>query len=253
MATRIEVLFTPVELRGLSTRDLSRTTCVVFDVLRATSTIVTALAAGAAGVVAMGEIAEALAWRKQQPDVLLAGERESLRIGAMLTGDVDFDLGNSPREFTPAVVAGKLIVMATTNGTRAVRACAGAAGLLAGSFLNLTATAEFIARQNPGRLCLVCAGTGEGAALEDTLAAGALCKALRLLKFDCEPDDSALIARDAFLHNRENLADAVRQSGNARRLLRLAELRDDVEFCLRRDTLGLVAVRDAEGILRRSG
>ena len=147
MATRIEVLFTPVEFRGLSTRDLSRTTCVVFDVLRATSTIVTALAAGAAGVVAMGEIAEALAWRSRRPDVLLAGEREGLRIGATLTGGVDFDLGNSPREFTTAVVAEKLIVMTTTNGTRALRACAGAAGLLAGSFLNLAATVEFIARE----------------------------------------------------------------------------------------------------------
>ena len=98
----------------------------------------------------------------------------------------------------------------------------------------------------------MCLGLAAGA-LEDTLAAGALCEGLRLLKLDCEPDDSALIARDAFLHNRENLADAIRQSGNARRLLRLPELRDDVKFCLRRDALGLVAVRDAEGILRRSG
>ena len=144
-----------------------------------------------------------------------------------------------------------MIVMTTTNGTRAMRACAGAAGLLAGSFLNLAATAGFIARERPGRLCLVCAGTGEAAALEDTLAAGALCEALRLLKLDCEPDDSALIARDAFLHNRENLADAIRQSRNARRLFRLPDLRDDVEFCLRRNTLELAAVSDAEGIMRR--
>ena len=251
MAARIEVLFTPAEFSGLCARDLSRTTCVVFDVLRATTSLVTALGAGAAGVVAVGGIAEALGWRKRRPEVLLAGERKGVRIGAALTGGVDFDLGNSPREFTPAAVAGKLIVMTTTNGTRAMRACADAAGLLAGSFLNLTATVKFVAREKPERLCLVCAGTGEAAALEDTLAAGAFCEALWLLKFESEPDDSALIARGAFLDAGENLADAIRQSSNARRLLRLPEFRDDVEFCLGQDLLGLVAVRDAEGILRR--
>ena len=251
MAARIEVLFTPVEFRQLRNRDLSQTTCVVFDVLRATTSIVAALGAGAAGVVAVSEIAEALAWRERRPDTLLAGERKGLRIGAALTGGVDFDLGNSPREYTRAVVARKLIVMTTTNGTRAMQACEGAAGLMAGSFLNLVATAEFIVKRNPEQLCLVCAGTGETAALEDTLAAGALCEALRLLKFESESDDSALIARRAFLHGGENLADAIGQARNARRLLRLPELCDDVEFCLRRDALGLVAVSDAEGILRR--
>ena len=118
MTCEVEVLFTPAEFRVLPDCDLSGTTCVVFDVLRATSTIVTALAAGAAGVLPVEEISEALAWRRR-PDVLLAGERGGQRISAALTGGVEFDLGNSPREFTPERVAGKLIVSTTTNVTRA--------------------------------------------------------------------------------------------------------------------------------------
>jgi 2-phosphosulfolactate phosphatase len=219
MGCRVEVLFTPAEFRALSQRDLSRTTCVVFDVLRATSTMVAALAAGARGVMPVCEIAEAIARRRERPELLLAGERDGLRIGAALTGGIEFDLGNSPREFTNERVAGRLIVSATTNGTRALRACSGAAGVLIGSLLNLNATAGFLVHENSERICIVCAGTGEDAALEDTLAAGALCEALRSTNADCDLEDSALIARGSFLEARQNLAHAIGQSRNARRLL----------------------------------
>ena len=116
--------------------------CVVFDVLRATSTFVTALHNGAKAIVPVSEISEALAFRRKQPDVLLGGERDGVRIRAAQTGGIDFDLGNSPREYTPEKVRGRTIVSTTTNGTRALRACAGAKTVLAASFLNLTATAR---------------------------------------------------------------------------------------------------------------
>lgn len=252
MACLVEVQFTPAEFRTLCERDLSRTTCVVFDVLRATSTIVTALAAGAQGILPVSEIAEALAWRVRQPDVLLAGERDGLRIGGALTGGVEFDLGNSPREFLPAAVSGKLIVTTTTNGTRALRACAGAEEIVVGSFLNLSATIRHLAHRTRERICLVCAGTGEDAALEDTLAAGAVCEGLAsVVPVVAQLEDSAGIARGAFLHARNHLADALGQARNARRLLRLPELRDDVEFCVRQDVFDFAAASDANGWLRR--
>ncbi|MCL5097419.1 MAG: 2-phosphosulfolactate phosphatase, partial [Candidatus Omnitrophica bacterium] len=130
----IEALFSPAELDLLERRDLRRTTCVVFDVLRATSTMLTALANGARAIMPVVEIEEALAIRRRQPEVLLAGERGGLRIRSAQTGSVDFDLGNSPREFTRERVCGKAIVMSTTNGTRALRACAGAAATLRDDF-----------------------------------------------------------------------------------------------------------------------
>lgn len=251
MGVEIEVLFSPAEFRALADRDLRETTCVVFDVLRATSTMVTALANGAAGVLPVGEIGEALVCRQRAPGALLAGERGGLRIGAALTGGVEFDLGNSPREFTADRVAGRLIFMTTTNGTRAWRACGQAAETLISSFLNLRATVRHAATSGREKICLVCAGTGETAALEDALAAGAFCEELVSVQPATQLQDSAWIARHAFLQARRNLADAVRQAGNARRLLRLPELQEDVAFCLRRESLDLVAGGDADKVVRR--
>ena len=142
--TSLEVLFTPAEFEALSRRDLSDTVCVVFDVLRATSSMVAALGHGAEALFPVETIPEALQVRERRPDVLLAGERDGVRIRADLTRSIDFDLGNSPREFTRAKVAGRTIVMTTTNGTRALRACTSAKAVLASSFLNLQATANFL-------------------------------------------------------------------------------------------------------------
>ncbi|MGA2684980.1 MAG: 2-phosphosulfolactate phosphatase [Verrucomicrobiota bacterium] len=244
---KIEVILTPAELPALARRDLRDAMCVVFDVLRATSTFVTALQNGAKAVVPVSEISEALAWRQKEPEVLLGGERDGVTIRADLTGGVDFDLGNSPREHTPEKVRGKIIVSTTTNGTRALRACAGAQTVLAASFLNLAATVAFIKKLQPVRVVPVCAGTHENTALEDVLAAGALCE--MLLDGAGAPDlsDSAEIARATYAQAKANLAVAVGRSENARRLLGIPELRDDVSFCLQRDIFPLVVKRAADG------
>lgn len=155
---QLEVILTPAELPALKQRDLRTATCVVFDVLRATSTFVTALHHGAKAIVPVSEIPEALARRQKQPDFLLAGERDGVRIRAAQSGGIDFDLGNSPREYTPDKVRGKTIVSTTTNGTRALRAGAGAKTVLAASFLNLAATAEYLRQLSPAHVVLVCAG-----------------------------------------------------------------------------------------------
>ena len=245
----VEVLFTPAEFAALAERNLQSTTCVVFDVLRATSTMVTALANGASAVRPVEDIADALTWRQQQPEVLLAGERGGLRITAAQTGGVDFDLGNSPREFTPEVVAGKTIIATTTNGTRALKSCASARVLLVGAFLNLTATANAIMSQPTDELLLVCSGTGDGAALEDTLAAGALADLLEAKGFPLA--DSAQISREVYLRLVGNLAGAMVLSRNGARLLAYPELREDVALCLRRDVFDLVAGMESDGCVRR--
>ncbi len=175
---KIDAILSPAELPALAGRDLRDTACVVFDVLRATSTFVTALHHGAKAVIPVAEISEALALRQKLPGVLLGGERDGVKIRASQTGGGDFDLGNSPREYTPEIVCGKTIVSTTTNGTRALRACARAQTVLATSFLNLTATAQFIRQLQPRQILLVCAGTRENVADEDVLAAGALCEIL---------------------------------------------------------------------------
>jgi 2-phosphosulfolactate phosphatase len=178
--------------------------------------------------------------------VLLAGERDGLRIRATQTGGIEFDLGNSPREYTRTRVAGKRIVSTTTNGTRALRACAAAPAVLVGSFLNLAATAQWLTQAAPERVVLVCAGTAEFTALEDVLAAGALCDCLG----SWPRSDAAEIAWRTYRDARGDLVAAVGRSRNGRRLLANPELRDDVAFCLQRDTHPLVATLDADGVVR---
>jgi 2-phosphosulfolactate phosphatase len=253
MPTTLEVLFAPAEFVLLGQRDLRETVCVVFDVLRATSTMVTALGNGAAAIAPAAEIAEALGMRGRVPDVLLAGERDGVRIEGHLTGGIGFDLGNSPREFTTARVGGRTVAMTTTNGTRALRACAPAAAVLLGSFLNLRATAEVIERQFPAHLLMVCSGTLDQAAYEDLLGAGALCDLLWPRYGRGAVADSAHIARRVFQLEQNDLIAAVAQSRNGRRLMANPDLRDDVPFCLQRDLFSLVAEMGKDGLIRIRG
>jgi 2-phosphosulfolactate phosphatase len=275
----IDTLLSPLELPALAQRDLRGTACVVFDILRATSTFVTALHHGAQAIIPVSEISEAVALRKKQPTFLLAGERDGVRIRAAQSGGIDFDFGNSPREFTSEKVRGKTIVSTTTNGTSALRACATAKTVLAASFLNLAATADFLRGEK--EILLICAGTGEQPAAEDILAAGAL---VELLAADrqtpvgravpCPPppanehilkhhdgahgvtrptlSNATESARRTFLSAKADLAAALGSSQNGRRLLAIPELRDDVAFCAQRGVFPLVAVMQADGALRKA-
>lgn len=247
----VEVLFTPTEFAALKSRDLSRTVCVVFDILRATTSMMTALANGAAAIQPVAEISDAVAIRKRQPDVLLAGERDGLRIRAKLSGGVDFDHGNSPREFTAERVRGKTLVMTTTNGTRALQACAHAQTVLIGSFLGLRAVVGWLRSHPADNVLLVCAGTLEQAAFEDTLAAGAMAELLCEEFAGAKLADSVEIARLAYSAHRGDLVGAMKFSRNGRRLLALPELAADVPACLKIDSLTFVAEQGRDGVVRR--
>jgi 2-phosphosulfolactate phosphatase len=237
---RFEVLFTPADFALLPKRDLSQTVCIVFDILRATTSMVTALANGAIVILPVSEISEAVALASRNPGSLLAGERDGLRIRAAQTGTVDFDLGNSPREFTADKVRGKTIVMTTTNGTRALQSCKHASRVFAGSFLNLAATVKAVQQIAPKEIIVICAGTFEEAAYEDTLAAGAVCD-LVWKSYEAGTTDAAHVAREIYLKANGDIFAAFAHSRNARRLLSRPELSQDVSFCVQRDTINLVA------------
>lgn len=250
---KLEVIWSPAEFATLQQRDLSQAVCVVFDILRATTSMITALANGAEAIIPVAEIPEALALRQKNPALLLAGERNGVRIRADQSGGVDFDLGNSPREFTAEKVSGRSIVMTTTNGTRALRACAGARMILVSSFLNLRATTNWVRERNPDHLILVCSGTGEEPALEDILAAGALCEKVWSSYAGGHVSDSAEIARRIYPLMQFNLLDAMKQSLNGRRLMANPDLRDDVWLCVQRETVPFAATLLPSGVVRKLG
>ncbi len=249
---RIDVIFSPLEYATLPATDLSRTACVVFDILRATSTMLTALENGALEIIPVSEIPEAVELRRNDSSLLLAGERGGLRIRSDQAGGVDFDFGNSPREFTPDRVRGRRIAITTTNGTRALRACASAGEIQIGGFLNLAALAASLGDSEFFKVLIVCAGTANETSLEDTLAAGALVERMAngAAAARWKLADSAQIARSTHALHKSNLAAAFGLARNGRKLLGSHELAADVAVCARLDTMSLTARMDRAGAIR---
>lgn len=174
--------------------ELAGGVAVVIDVLRATTTIIYALAAGAREVFPCLEIEDAwrLAATLPREQRLLGGERSGVKIEG-------FDLGNSPAEFTPATVGGKTLIFTTTNGTRAMLHCGQAAELILAAFVNLAAVCQRLQpaiADQAGHVHILCSGTAGTITREDVLLAGAIVD--RLAHADPELNDSARIAMDAW-------------------------------------------------------
>jgi 2-phosphosulfolactate phosphatase len=213
----------------------------VIDVLRATTTIAVALANGAAGVIPVAEPEDAIALghRLGRDRVLFCGERNAERIDG-------FDLSNSPWSFGPEIVAGKTLIMTTSNGTRALRAVATAASVRAAALVNRLAVADALAHET-GDITIVCAGNAESFALEDAIGAGALVDTLLTLVGDVELKDGARAAALLFRCVSSRLAEAIASSDHAQDLSRKG-FPSDVTRCAALDTLGVVpTLRD--GIL----
>jgi 2-phosphosulfolactate phosphatase len=231
---KIDVYFTPL---GLNAGDLAGRGVVVIDVLRATSSIVTALSAGAKAVVpaATSEEAVRLTANLEKDGIVLAGERRMVKIEG-------FGLGNSPREMTPAAVAGKTVYLATTNGTPALVAAQGGDPVLVAAALNFTAAAEraravFAER---GDLVIMCAGREKQFALEDAYTAGRLVKAVKKGARKVTLNDAAQETLD-LAGQQGGWEDAFDASDAARQLIDVG-LGDDVAYCAHPDRFTVVPV-----------
>jgi 2-phosphosulfolactate phosphatase len=205
---------------------------VVIDVLRATTTIVTALAAGCVAIRPCLTVDEArqVAGGMRAGRVVLGGERE----GKPLPG---FDLGNSPGEYTAARCKGTTLVMTTTNGTRALLHAASAERVLVAAFVNFSAVCEQL-RQEARPVHVLCAGDAGAVALEDTLLAGALVEALA--DGPSVPlNDGARVAWDCFEHHGRCLEGALAVAAGGGRLRALG-YDEDVRAAARLDQFALV-------------
>ena len=223
---RISVAPVPREFAGAQ----PGSAVIVIDVFRASTTIAAALAGGARFVLPVADVEQAMKLAEPYADseVLLGGERECQRIEG-------FQLGNSPREYTREVVAGKVIVFTTTNGTQALTAAKDAAAVLVGSFVNFSAVADAVAGH--GAVTILCAGNNGRLSLEDFACAGGLVN--RLAKKESQLDDAALAARAAYKNLKADLARTLAATEHA---LRLADLgfRADLDFALKVDSIPVV-------------
>jgi 2-phosphosulfolactate phosphatase len=203
----IDVAFTRAELRSVDV-------AVVIDVLRATSTITQALASGYRSVVCADSVQHAA--RLRSPGRVLAGEQRCIRPRG-------FDQGNSPSEAMSLL--GDELVLATTNGAPTIVAAASRARqVLLASLLNLEAILQTLAEAAGLELQIVCAGTDDAPALEDTYLAGRICAAL-----PGERTDAALIA-EAVARSYGTPLEALAASADAR-VLSAAGLAADIEYC----------------------
>lgn len=230
--------------RAASEADVKGKAVLVIDVLRASSTIVTALNHGARAVIPVADMAEAgkIAAVMDEDVTVMGGERGGLRIDG-------YDLGNSPLEYTPERVQGRDVILNTTNGTRAITRARGAAAIAVGGFLNLSACVSFVF-ESAHDVLVLCAGMENRVALEDTLCAGLL---LHQLWDGREPEgcsDAAHIAFSQYAQDRGALAEAVARSYHARRLAALG-FEADVAYCSQIDAVPVLPVyRDARLVLQ---
>jgi 2-phosphosulfolactate phosphatase len=216
---RVDVAFTPDEAGAAPTG-------VVIDVIRATSTICQAFAAGYERVFCTAEVEEARALREELGEGVLGGERKNVLIPG-------FELGNSPREYLQPL--GGTLVLTTTNGTRAVVAAAARSErVLVASLLNLAAVVEEV-RGAEQDAVVVCAGVQGTLALDDAYVAGRIVELLGWERTDAAEAAARLV------ETWTGAEEAFRASKSGRNLLENApDLEEDLSFCARESALEVV-------------
>ena len=221
---------------------------IAVDVLRATTTMATVLAAGGEAVQVFSDIdllkKESSAWEKEKR--LLIGERG----GAKLPG---FDLGNSPLECTPERVQGKRIFISTTNGTRALQRIQKAKVVLAAAMVNRASVVQYLLDKQPQNIWLVGSGWEGSFSLEDTVCAGAIAHSLiQKTKFaasDIAGNDEVISAIALYCQWQDNLLELFHHASHGKRLLGM-EGYDDLKYCSDMDTLDVLPMQHELGVLK---
>ena len=221
---RVEIVGSAADLRAELVKGMN---VAVIDVLRATTVMITALMNGAKEIVATKEVAEATERYAQYSNnqALLGGERNAVRIEG-------FHLANSPFEYSEETVKEKTIIMTTTNGTRAIDGSCGAKQVVIASFLNATAVANKLGKENSD-VAIVCAGSAESYTLEDALCAGMIAKILEE-QFNAELSDFAFTLKHLYEGYEGNLMQAMQRCHHAKLLISKG-FTSDVEYCLLQD------------------
>lgn len=220
---------------------------IAVDVLRATTTIATALYQGASAVQVFSDINQLMEVSENWPadKRLRAGERG----GSMVEG---FDLGNSPLDCTPERVQGCRLFLTTTNGTRALQCVENAPTVIAAAFVNRATVVKYIVEKQPETLWLVGSGWEGSFSLEDTACAGAIAHSL-LTALNCSEaelagNDEVIGAISLYSQWQDRLLDMFHHASHGQRLLRL-NCHEDLKYCAEIDILDVLPIQKEAGVL----
>jgi 2-phosphosulfolactate phosphatase len=227
---KLDVVLLPVLLTPEHLKDK---TVVVFDVLRATTSMTAALGVGVREIRVFGDLDSVRAAAKTcTAPHLMCGEVRAVK-------PEGFDLGNSPGAFKTELHKGRTLLMSTTNGTRAILAAKGAGRIFVAALVNARAAAEAVIAAGLDAT-LLCSGTEGRVSLEDVLGAGAVMDAVRGRGVEVElVSDSAQLANFVFLSRRGELEATLAGSRGGHNIQR-AGLTADIAFCAKVDSLGVV-------------
>ncbi len=227
-------LYTSLSPALLHLYDVTDCIVVIIDVLRATSTIATALFNGAASVIPVDSVQKCIDWATQIK-CITAGERD----GRVAEG---LEYGNSPFEYSREFIKGKTLVLTTTNGTKLLYMALanGATEIITGSFPNLSAVCDYLVRQQRN-VILACAAWKDRINVEDTLFAGAVVsKVKEHFTINC---DSSNMAEDLYKQGEDDLFGFLKEN-NASHYHRLSGygLEKDIQYCLTPDIANVLPV-----------
>lgn len=230
----LEVCLTPALLH---LHDFTNSIVVVIDIFRATSSICYGIENGAESIIPVATIEACESYR--HTDYLLAAERN----GEVVDG---FDFGNSPFSYTEDKVAGKTIVLTTTNGTHAINMSRGANKIVIGSFLNIASLCDWLKTQ-PNDVLLLCSGWKDKVNLEDTLFAGGVVHYLREENYLL--DDASIASEDLYILAKDDLNTYLKKTSHSERLKKLG-IEEDIKFCLNLNITKGIPVLDGERLVK---
>ena len=237
---KISVYYTPE-----STPDNTLPDCaVVIDVLRATTTIATALNNGAKSIKAYSDLD--LLLNESEP----LNPSQRLRLGERGGKKVDFcDLGNSPLDCSSDLVADKQLFISTTNGTRALQRVQSSPTVITGAMINYSAVVKYLQQHQPETIWLLGSGWEGGYSVEDTICAGAI--ASELVDY-AQPhligNDEVLASISLYQQWSNNLVELFRLSSHGQRLLKL-NLEEDLEYCAQKNIISTLPIQNQQGVL----
>ncbi|MEA4882681.1 MAG: 2-phosphosulfolactate phosphatase [Clostridia bacterium] len=226
-------------------KDLARLLVVVVDVLRATSTISTALANGCEEVIPTESIEEAIKIARgyARPDYVLGGERRGVAVEG-------FDLGNSPQEYTPEKVAGRKVIITTTNGTRAIKEYSGAREIFTACFLNADAVFDACAACPDSDVLIVCSGQDGRFCMEDTICAGLLASRFGR-ELGADVSDAARAASILYERCEASIETELFRSEHGAYLAGIG-FEQDVTYCSQRSVMSVVPKVYDRRVIRRA-